>query len=101
MRRMNNIRTVRLPKEDVEIVEQISIKIKKDKSTTVRGLIEQGKIYFAIKEYSEGNISLGKAAEISGLSISEIMNIFSKFGVKSNMDVNDYLDGRKVAEELI
>lgn len=101
MRRMSNVMTVRLPKEDLEAVEQISIKNKKDKSTTVRELVELGKIYFAIVEYRENKISIGKAAEIAGLTVSEMMDILSKLGIKSNIELEDYLEGQKVAEELL
>jgi len=39
-------------------VKQISIGNKKDKSTIVRELIEQREVYFAIKEYKDGKISI-------------------------------------------
>ena len=101
MKRMSDVMTVRLPKEDLEAVEQISIKNKKDKSTTVRELVELGKIYFAIVEYRENKISIGKAAEIAGLTVSEMMDLLSKLGIKSNIELEDYLEGQKVAEELL
>ncbi len=66
MKKMQNVMTVRLPQEDVKAIEEISEKQKKDKSTTIRDLVELGKIYFAITEYKENRISLGKAAEIAG-----------------------------------
>ena len=101
MKRMNNVMTVRLPKEDLEVVRQISVKSKKDKSTTIRELVELGKIYFAIVQYSEGKISIGKAAEIAGLTISEMMDLLSKLGIKNNIELEDYLEGQKYAKELI
>ena len=93
--------TVRLPKEDLKIIEEISLKERKDKSTTVRDLVELGKIYFAIIQYRENKISIGKAAEIAGLTISEIMDLLSKLGIKSNLDLADYIEGQKFAEEII
>lgn len=101
MNRMDNVLTVRLPKEDLEVVKQISIKNKKDKSTVVRELVEQGKIYFAITQYKEDKISIGKAAEIAGLNISEMMDLLSKLGIKSNIGLEDYLEGQKFIKELI
>lgn len=101
MKRMENVMTVRLPKEDLEIVKQISIQSKKDKSTTVRELVELGKIYFAITQYREGKISIGKSAEIAGVSISEMIDLLSKLGIESNMELEDYLEGQKLADELI
>ena len=101
MKRMDNVLTVRLPKDDLEVVKQISIKSKKDKSTTIRELVELGKIYFAITQYREGKISIGKAAEIASLTISEMMNLLSRLGIESNIELEDYLEGQKFAKEII
>ena len=101
MKRMNEVITLRLPKEDVEIVKQLAVETKRGKSTTVRELVELGKIYFAIMQYEEGKISIGRASEIAGLSISETFDLLSKLGIKGNLEVEDYLEGAKVAEELI
>ena len=101
MKRLQNVMTVRLPKEDLKIIEEISLKERKDKSTTVSDLVELGKIYFAIIQYRENKISIGKAAEIAGLTISEIMDLLSKLGIKSNLDLADYIEGQKFAEEII
>ena len=101
MKRMSDVMTVRLPKEDLEAVEQISIKNKKDKSTTVRELVELGKIYFAIMQYRENKISIGKAAELAGLTISEMVDLLSKLGIESNIELEDYLEGQKLAEKLL
>src|SRR3989344_6034239 len=101
MKRMENVLTIRLPKEDLEIVNQISIKNKKDRSTTIRELVEQGQIYFAITQYKEGKISIGKAAEIAGLNISEMIDLLEKLGIESNIELEDYLEGEKLAEKLI
>lgn len=100
MTRMANVMTVRLPREDIEIVKQISIENKKDKSTIIRELVELGKIYYAIMQYRENKISLGKAAEISGLTISEMIDLLSKLGIKSNIELEDYLEGKKLVEEI-
>ena len=66
-----------------------------DKSTTVRELIELGKIYFAILKYKDGKISIGKAAEIAGLSLSEMIDLAAKLGIESKLEVSDYSEGFK------
>ena len=101
MKRLETIMTVRLPQEDLKIIEVISKKEKKDKSTTLRNLVGLGKIYFAIIQYKENNISIGRAAEISGLTISEMMDILSKLGIRSNLELADYLESQKFAEEYL
>ncbi len=101
MRRMNSVITVRLPNEDIETVKQMSALTKKDKSTILRELVELGKVYLAIREYKEGRISIGRASEIAGLSISEMIDLLAELGIKSNLELQDYLEGEKVAKELI
>ena len=101
MRRLESVMTVRLPQEDLRIIGEISKKQKKDKSTTVRELVELGKIYFAITQYQENKISIGRASEIAGLPISEMMDLISKAGIKSKLEIEDYLEGQQFAKEIL
>src|SRR3990167_6815242 len=101
MRRMETVMTVRLPKDDLKGIEEISIKGRKDKSTTIRELVELGKIYFAIMEYRENRISIGKAAEIAALAISEIKHLLCKLGVESNLELSHYIETQKLAEDIL
>lgn len=101
MKRLQNVMTVRLPKEDLKVIEEISQREKKDKSTTIRNLVELGKIYFAIVQYKENKISIGKAAEIAGLAMSEMIDLLSKLGIESNLDLADYFESQKFAEEIL
>lgn len=87
--------TVRLPEKDIKVVEELSSKEGTDKSTTIRELIELGKIYFTVLKYRDGKISIGKAAEIAGLSLSEMIDVLIKLGIKSGLEVTDYLEGFK------
>ncbi len=95
MKKVQSVMTVRLPEEDIKIVEAISKEEKMDKSTIVRELVELGKVYFAILRYKDGKISIGKAAEISGLPLSEMIDIFAKLGIESKLELDDYLEGFK------
>jgi len=95
MKKMQSVMTVRLPEEDIKMVEQISSEEKMDKSKTIRELFDLGRIYFAILKYKNGKISMGKAAKIADLSISEMMDLLAGLGIKSNIDVMDYKEGLK------
>lgn len=101
MKRLENVMTVRLSQEDLKIIKEISKKEKKDKSTTVRELVELGKIHFAIFQYKENKISLGKAAEIAGLSLSELIDLLAELRIKSNLELEDYLQGQKLAQKIL
>jgi len=54
-------------------------------------LIDSGRIFFAMKEYKSGKVSLGKAAELAGVSLGEMLNLFAEFGIQSNVEYEDYL----------
>ena len=47
----------------------------------------------AVDRYKKGRVSLGKAAELTGLTIAEMMNTLAEYGVKSNLEKEDYLKG--------
>ncbi|MBK5191555.1 MAG: UPF0175 family protein [Methanosarcinales archaeon] len=55
--------------------------------------MELGRMMFALRRYEEGKLSLGKAAEIAGMSLSEFMDLLSEFGIKSRISYEDYLEG--------
>ena len=97
---MQSVMTVRLSKEDFELVDKISSEEKIDKSKTVRELIELGKIYFAILKYREGKISIRKAAKTANISISEMMDLFASLGIENNLDVMDYKKGLENIKNL-
>ena len=63
--------------------------------------MKSNKIKEAIHQYAKSKISIGKAAEIAGLAISEMMDLLSKLGVESNLELSDYLEGKKFAEVIL
>ena len=48
-------------------------------------LMELGRIMLALRRYEAGKFSVGKAAEIAGMSLSEFMDLVSEFGIKSRI----------------
>lgn len=100
MKKMDTVLTLRLPGEDIDVINQFAEEYHKDKSTTVRELVEMGRVYAAIKQYAEGKISLGKAAKIAGLTIVEMMDLLTELGIKNKLDIEDYLEGKKTVAKL-
>lgn len=92
--------SIRIDKEDYDFVKRLATAEREDISAAVRELIDLGRIHFAIEEYKKNTASLGKAAEIAGVSISEMMNILADYGVKSNLDDEDYRIGLKNLETI-
>lgn len=101
MNTMQSIMSIRLPQEDVKTIKEIAATEKIDKSTAVRELVENGLIYFSISKYREGRISIGKAAEIAHLSLSEMIDLLASLGIPATMDLGDYLAGSQTAEKLV
>jgi len=42
-----------------------------------------------------GDASLGKAAQLAGLSVGQMMTLLAEFGVESRIEKDDYLEGLK------
>lgn len=98
--KMQTVMSIRLPRQDIDAIEELAAQERIDKSTAVRELVEKGLIYHAISEYRKGKISIGKAAEMTSLSISEIMDLLAGLGIESKIEVEDYLAGLKAAEKV-
>ena len=62
-------------------------------SRAIRQLVNRGRLVYAIDSYKKGNASLGKAAELAGVTISQMMDLFVEFGVESNIEFDDYKKG--------
>ena len=100
MKNMDNVLSVRLSEEDMQIINHFAKETKVDKSTAVRELVEMGKIYFAINQYVQERVSIGKAAELANVPISEFMDLLDNLGIKNNLELEDYLEGKKLAIKL-
>ena len=59
----------------------------------IAATIYKGRVLLAIEKYKNGEASLGKAADLAGLCIGDMMTTLEQYGVKSNLEVQDYLEG--------
>ena len=62
-------------------------------SKAVREMVTRGRILFAVERYKMGEASLGKAAELAGLPLGQMMTILTEFGVETRLERDDYLQG--------
>ncbi len=97
---MEKTLSIRIGKEDYEFVKTMAKEEKEEMSKAVRKLVDRGRVMYAIELYKAGKASIGKSAEVAGLSISEMMDTLVEFGVKSNLEVEDYLEGLKNLEKI-
>lgn len=90
---MEKTLSVRIGTEDYEFVRKLAKDSNKDISEAVRNLVDLGRLMFAIESYKSKKASLGKSAELAGVSISEMMALLAEFGVESNIEMEDYAKG--------
>ena len=53
----------------------------------------RGKVLFALEKYRSGEASLGRAAELAGVPVGQMMTILEEFGVENRIEKEDYLQG--------
>ena len=91
---MTRTMSIRMDQDDFDFVNRLTKEEKKgDVSKTVRELVYKGRLMLAIDKYKKGQASLGNAAELAGLSVGKMMTTLEEYGVKSNLEVDDYLQG--------
>ncbi len=82
-----------------KIVKRYSEEKKVEQSDIIRELINNGRIYLAIKGYAKGKYSIGKAAYIANLPLSEFMDLIMELGIKSKISKEDLLEGYENLKE--
>ncbi len=91
---------VRLAPEIFRVVEEVAQEEHTDKSHALRDLILFGKKkrseQRAIELYRSGKISVDKAADIAELTVSEMMFLLTREGVKSEESFSEYKKGLKI-----
>ncbi|MEK6907184.1 MAG: UPF0175 family protein [Nanoarchaeota archaeon] len=97
---MEQITSFRLEKKDLEFLNKFSREENRSRGGALRELISNGRVMIAIKLYKEKKISIGKASDIAGISISEMIDILSKFGLNSNLTLEDFKESLKIAKKL-
>jgi len=75
--------------------------LNENRSEVVRDLVEEGKKLKAIELYKQKKVSLGLASKLSGLTLSEFLDLLEEYNVKLNLTLEDAKDAMKNAEEVI
>lgn len=60
-----------------------------NRSEMLRELIDEGRKMKSIELYKQGKVSLGLGAKLSGLSISEYIDLLKEYKVQINIDIED------------
>jgi len=87
--------SIRMPDDDYNFLFSLAKEESEDISKKVRQLVDLGRVMLAINKYKKSEASLERAARISGVSISEMMDILREYGVESNIEYENYVKGLK------
>lgn len=87
----------RLEEDIIKMVEKTAEEEHIDKTKALKNLILLGRRQFLINKYlqlyREGKCSLDKAAEIVGVTITEMMQEAAKAGIRSTQTLEEYREG--------
>ena len=90
---MAKVITLRLQERELGFIKEFSSKENRGRSYAVRKLIDYGWVYFILKNYREGKISIGKASKELSLTITETIELLSDLGINSPISYDEYLEG--------
>ncbi len=90
---MTRTMSIRMDEDNFEFLNRLSKEEKGDVSKAVRELVYKGRVMLAVERYKKEEVSLGKAAELAGLSLGHMITTLAEFGVRSNLEKEDYMLG--------
>ena len=90
---MNKTMSIRMDRENLEFLNEFTKEQKTDFSKAVRDMVTRGRILLAVERYKKGEASLGRAAELAGVPVGQMMTLLSEYGIESRIEQEDYLRG--------
>ena len=90
---MTKTMSIRMDRENFEFLSELTKEQRSDLSKAVRDMVTRGRVLFAMERYKKGEASLGRAAELAGIPVGQMMTLLTEFGVQSRVEDEDYLQG--------
>ena len=91
--------SARVSKERMELVEEIARAEKVDRSTVLDRALEhyarEWRLRRALESYTEGRVTLSRAAEVAGLSVWEMIDAIERRRTPPQYDIEDLEDDLK------
>ena len=66
--------SIRMDEDNYAFLHKLAKEEKEDLSKAVREVVYKGRVMLAIERYKKGQASLGKAAELAGMPIGQMIN---------------------------
>jgi predicted HTH domain antitoxin len=82
-----------MDRDNYEFLSELTKEEQTDLSKTVRDMVTRGRVLLAVEKYRNGDASLGRASELAGLPLGQMITILADFGVESRIEKEDYLQG--------
>jgi len=90
---MTKTMSSRMDRETFEFLKELTKEQRSDLSKAVRDMVTRGRVLLAVERYKKGEASLGRAAELAGVPVGQMMTILTEFRVESRIEDEDYLQG--------
>jgi predicted HTH domain antitoxin len=90
---MTKTMSIRMDEENYEFLAKLSKQENADLSKAVRDLVYRGRLMLAVERYKAGEASLGRAAELAGVPVGQMINILADYRVPANLEKEDYRKG--------
>jgi predicted HTH domain antitoxin len=90
---MTKTMSIRMDRENFEFLNELTKEQKSDLSKAVRDMVTRGRVLLAVERYKKGEASLGRAAELAGVPVGQMMTILTEFRVESRIEDEDYRQG--------
>jgi predicted HTH domain antitoxin len=90
---MSKTMSIRMDRENFEFLNELTKEQRSDFSKAVRDMVTRGRILLAVERYKKGEASLGRAAELAGVTVGKMMTILTEYGVENRVEQEDYLQG--------
>ena len=97
---MSKTMSIRMDRENFEFLNELTKEQRSDLSKAVRDMVTRGRILLAVERYKKGEASLGRAAELAGVPVGQMMTILTEYGVESRVEQEDYLQGLRVLSKV-
>ncbi len=84
---------LRISRDILKELENLAENMNLDRTSLAKKILSEGiqreKLNLAVQKYINKEISIERAGEISGLSLYDLIDIFSRLGITSNISIND------------
>ena len=90
---MSKTMSIRMDRENFDFLSELTKEQRSDFSKAVRDMVTRGRILLAVERYKKGEASLGRAAELAGVPVGQMMTLLSEYGIESRIEQEDYLRG--------